>query len=178
MDKDLLIRAKDGEKEAKAEILKMFKPLVVSCANRVYISGYDTSDLIQIGYVTLLKSIDKFDISSDSFVSYVKNALQNNYYYLIRGKARLNQDVALDEEIISDDSPENEAINDLELERLQRAINTLSKEDKTIIQYLFFKDYTLEKCAKAINSSKTTVSRRRNNILNQLRKILDEENIY
>lgn len=174
MDKDLLIRAKEGDKEAMEEILKMFKPLIVSCANRVYISGYDTSDLIQIGYVTVLKAIDKFDISSDSFVSYVKNAVQHNYYYLIRGKAKLNKDVTLDEEILSSDTPEDETISNLEIERLQEAINTLKDVDKTLIYYLFFKGYTLKECAKLLNSSKSTLSRRKDKILNQLRGILGE----
>lgn len=174
MDKDLLIKAKEGEKAAKEEILKMFKPLVISCANNTYISGYDKSDLIQIGYVSILKAIDSFDISSDSFTSYVSNSVKNNFYYLIRGKARLKYDVNLDEGILSEDNTEDMALSSIDTEELKTALEKLSEKDKTLIDYLFFKGYRLRECAAILHTSKSTVSRRKEKILERLKVILKE----
>jgi len=174
MDKELLIKAKEGDKASKEEILKMFKPLVISRANNIYVNGYDKSDLIQMGYVSVLKAIDSFDISSDSFTAYVINSVKNNYYYLIRGKAKLNYDTELDEEMVSDEFTEDIAMIKLDTDELKDALEKLSEEDKTLIDYLFFKGYKLRECSKILKTSKSTLSRRKERILKHLKVILKD----
>ena len=174
MDKELLIKAKEGDKASKEEILKMFRPLIISCVSRIYINGWDKSDLIQIGYVSILKAIDSFDISSDSFTAYVNNSVRNNFYYLIRGKAKLKYDTALDEKFLSDDNTEDIAMASLDTEELKDALDKLSDRDKTLIDYLFFKGYKLKECAAILNTSKSTISRRKEKILEKLKEILKE----
>lgn len=172
MNKDLLIRAKDGDKAAMEEILTEYRPLVLSSARNVYINGYEREDLIQIGYLSVMKAIKSFDPSSDSFSSYVKNSVKNNFYYLIRGKARLNYEGALEDDILSEENLEETVINCNQADRLKEALQKLSDEDKMLIDFLFFKGYTLNKCAAILDSSKSTISRRKDKILGYLRIIL------
>lgn len=172
MDKELLIKAKEGDKAAREEILKMFRPLILSCVSRIYVSGMEKSDLIQIGYVSLLKAINNFNISSDSFTAYVNNSVKNNFYYLIRGKAKLKYDTALDEEILSDDNTEDMAMASLDIKELKDALDNLSVYDRTLIDYLFFKGYKLKECAALLHTSKSTLSRRKERILERLKIIL------
>ncbi|MFA6940560.1 MAG: sigma-70 family RNA polymerase sigma factor [Clostridiaceae bacterium] len=174
MDKELLIKAKEGDKASKEEIIKMFQPLILSCVSRIYVNGLDKSDLIQIGYVSILKAIDSFDISSDSFTAYVNNSVKNNFYYLIRGTVKLKYDTALDEEIISEDNTEDKAMVSLDTEELKNAIDKLSDYDKTLIDCLFFKGYKLKECAAMLNTSKSTICRRKERILKKLKVILKE----
>lgn len=174
MDKELLIKAKEGDKASKEEILMMFKPLVISRANNIYISGYDKSDLIQIGYVSVLKAIDSYDISSDSFTAYVNNAVRNNFYYLIRGKAKLNYDTDLDEKFLSEDNTEDAAMACIDTDELKDALDKLSDKDKTLIDCLFFKGYNLKECAALLHTSKSTISRRKEKILKRLKWIFKE----
>lgn len=177
MNKEIIVRAKAGDKAAKEEILMMFKPLVISCANNVYICGYEKSDLIQIGYISILKAIDSFDISSDSFAAYVNNSVRNNFYYLIRGKAKLNQNSELNEEILSCEAlvnTEDSAMSDIEADELMAALEKLSHDDRLLIDYLFFKGYKLRECAKILNTSKSAISRRKGKILLRLRAIMKD----
>lgn len=56
----LVTDAKNGDKEAAARILESFKPFIIKTSKTIFLRGYGMEDLIQIGYITLLKAIMKF----------------------------------------------------------------------------------------------------------------------
>lgn len=64
-NRQLLIRAIKGEKEARELLVIENTGLVYSVARRFLNRGYDLEDLFQIGCIGLIKSIDKFDITYD-----------------------------------------------------------------------------------------------------------------
>lgn len=63
--KDLIKRAKDGDKEAENEILNGNIALVWSVARKFSNRGYDLDDIFQIGCIGILKAIKNFDLSYD-----------------------------------------------------------------------------------------------------------------
>lgn len=66
-----------------------------------------------------------------------------------------------------------------EMERaIHVAIKTLSKDERRLIFYLYFKRYTLEKVATLENTYKMDIMRRRNKILKKLRRILKHYSSY
>lgn len=67
MDKtfELLKFAKDGNRDAKEQLINDNLGLVWSVARRYMGRGYDLEDLYQIGCIGLIKCIDKFDLSFD-----------------------------------------------------------------------------------------------------------------
>ena len=67
MDKtlELLKLAKDGDKDAKEQIVTDNLGLVWAVARRFMGRGYELEDLYQIGCIGLMKCIDKFDLSYD-----------------------------------------------------------------------------------------------------------------
>lgn len=67
MDKtlELLKLAKDGNHNARDELVENNLGLVWSVARRYLGRGYELEDLYQIGCIGLMKSIDKFDFSFD-----------------------------------------------------------------------------------------------------------------
>lgn len=67
MDKtfELLKLAKDGNRDAKEQLINDNLGLVWSVARRYMGRGYDLEDLYQIGCIGLIKCIDKFDLSFD-----------------------------------------------------------------------------------------------------------------
>lgn len=60
---DLLIKAKEGDKSARDEIVESNLGLVYSVVRRFYNRGYEKDDLFQIGCIGLIKSIDNFDVT-------------------------------------------------------------------------------------------------------------------
>lgn len=67
MDKtlELLRLAKDGNQDAKEQLITDNLGLVWSVARRYIGRGYELEDLYQIGCIGLIKCIDKFDLSYD-----------------------------------------------------------------------------------------------------------------
>lgn len=58
----LLERAKDGDMEARDELVLSNMGLVKSIARRYAGRGQDMDDLIQIGLIGLIKAVDRFDL--------------------------------------------------------------------------------------------------------------------
>lgn len=64
-NRQLLIQAVQGDKEARERLVTDNIGLVYSVARRFLNRGYELEDLFQIGCIGLIKSIDKFDITYD-----------------------------------------------------------------------------------------------------------------
>ena len=62
---ELLIRIKNGDKEAREEFINGNLRLVLSVIQRFYGRGENADDLFQIGCVGLIKAIDNFDLSQN-----------------------------------------------------------------------------------------------------------------
>lgn len=67
MDKtlELIKLAKEGNQDAKEQLVTENLGLVWSVARRFMGRGHDLEDLYQIGCIGLMKCIDKFDLSYD-----------------------------------------------------------------------------------------------------------------
>ncbi len=59
----LILRAQAGDKDAKEQLTIENTGLVWSVARKFYDRGYDKEEVNQIGFIGLLKAIDKFDTS-------------------------------------------------------------------------------------------------------------------
>lgn len=62
-EKKLFLRIKNGDLEAKEELIKRNLRLVISIAKKYANRGLDFDDLIQEGNIGLMKAIDKFDLT-------------------------------------------------------------------------------------------------------------------
>ncbi|MGN0160770.1 MAG: SigB/SigF/SigG family RNA polymerase sigma factor [Lachnospiraceae bacterium] len=63
--KELIQCVRDGDKEARDKLVEENMGLVYSTARKYIGRGYDMEDLIQIGVIGLIKSIDRFDLNVD-----------------------------------------------------------------------------------------------------------------
>lgn len=63
--RDLLRRAKEGDKNAKERLVTENTGLVWNVIRGFHGRGYDPEDLFQIGCIGLMKSIERFDLSYD-----------------------------------------------------------------------------------------------------------------
>lgn len=61
--RELLARAREGDKEARERLINCHLKLVFNLVRRFENRGYDLEDLFQIGTIGLIKAIDKFDPS-------------------------------------------------------------------------------------------------------------------
>lgn len=84
-NKELLIKAKDGDKQSRKKLVENNVGLVWSIVRRYGDRGYDKEDLFQIGCIGLIKSIDRFDITLDvAFSTYAISLIQGEIRRFLR----------------------------------------------------------------------------------------------
>jgi RNA polymerase primary sigma factor len=112
-EKELLIKAKNGDLKAQNEILTSNLRFVFNIASRYKGNGAAISDLISEGNLGLVKAIQKFDASKDvKFISYavwwIRNAMQE---FIKKRQASLNiekEEEVLNKPLFSKGIPDNE----------------------------------------------------------------------
>ena len=65
LDKELIRKAQNGDKQALENLINLNNGLVWSIVKRFLGRGYESEDLYQIGAIGLIKSIKRFDESYD-----------------------------------------------------------------------------------------------------------------
>ncbi len=182
-------RAKSGDKKAMEEVIISFKPFVIKTALSTYIKGYDMEDLIQIGEMSIIKAVNMFDnLKSNSFITYVTNAIKINFYELIRKNIKSASVCSLNsvnkegyeiiDSLVSEENIEDEIIKEEENMDLKRALSLLKAEDKEIIYYFYFQKKTLQEYRKEKGIGYRTAVDRKKRALGKLKKILKEWKTY
>ena len=75
--KELLIKIKNGDKEARTKFIQGNLRLVLSVIQRFYVRGEKADDLFQVGCIGLIKAIDNFDINQDVQFSTYRSSYDN-----------------------------------------------------------------------------------------------------
>ena len=79
------------------------------------------------------------------------------------------------DEFILDDDYEDDIINKLYLERLPSALKKLTKNERELIDLLFYKNMTEDECAQELNISRQNVHNKKSRVLSKLNKLLKNE---
>lgn len=153
--RELIIKSKQGDKNALEEILNKFQPLINKTVISFYIYGYDFEDIRQIATLGVINAVNKFDITlSDSFTSYAKEVVRNSmykeiekatkHYYkdkeskeiatLIDIKDIVDEGIDIQEDYIKKDSKKT----------LEKAISLLKEEDRKLLKALYIENKTLK----------------------------------
>lgn len=135
-ERELLIKAKNGDLKAQNEILTANIRFVFNIARTDKGNGAAISDLISEGNLGLIKAMQKFDLSKDvKFISYavwwVRNAMQE---FIKKRQASLNfekEDKTLSTPLVSNGVPDSED------EWVERREVMLSNEEDEAKQELY-----------------------------------------
>jgi RNA polymerase sporulation-specific sigma factor len=180
---DLVSRAKSGDNAAYEEIFRRFRGFIYKTCVGIYISGYDMDDLIQLGNITLVKSIKKFDFTkTKNFTAYATSAIRNNYFYEIRQKSKLNSECSLNVEteeglelldhIASSENIEEDLLAKESTTELYSALSMLIPRERELIKFVFINDGKLVDYARGRNMNYITCCKLKDRVLKRLRKIL------
>lgn len=180
---NLVMEAKNGNEEAFEEIVNRFKGFIYKICKETYIAGYDTDDLLQIGYTTLIKAVQKFDLNkNNNFTAYATSAIKNNFYYEIRQKSRYNAETSLNKEldegiefienIVSEEDVEKEFLLKESIKELNNALMKLSPNERELIQHVYFNNGTLKEYARLKNMNYVTCTKLKERILKKLKKLI------
>ena len=177
-------QAKKGDKEALSRLLTQYKSFIFKYAYQYNIKNHDTNDLVQIGYLGLLKAIKSYKAGSNTFCGYASRAIKNNLLYTSRQNAKYSGELSLNYSIFDgqDDStdyasclPSEENIEEnvlkyQQMHELKTAVSKLPQEDINLVHTVYYDNNSLTKYAKNNGLSYPQAIRKRNQILKNLNK--------
>ncbi len=183
----------EDDAEAKAVLIEHNLRLVVYIAKKFDNTGVGVEDLISIGTIGLIKSINTFKPDKNiKLATYASRCIENEILMYLRRNSRVRQEVSLDEplnvdwdgnELLLSDilgTEEDVIYRDLENEAERKvllcAIEKLSERERTIINLRFGLDdpsgreMTQKEVAALLGISQSYISRLEKKIMHQLKK--------
>lgn len=184
--------------EAKATLIEHNLRLVVYIAKKFDNTGVGVEDLISIGTIGLIKSINTFNPERNiKLATYASRCIENEILMYLRRNSRHKQEVSLDEPLnvdwdgnellLSDILGTDEDViykdieNEVERKLLLKAIDRLSEREKTIVNLRFGlgtpdgQEMTQKEVAELLGISQSYISRLEKKIMKRLKKELLRE---
>ena len=200
---DLFEKVYIGDENAKKKIIEHNIKLVLYRVEKRFKNiDYDKKDLVSIGIIGLIKAIDNFDISKNiAFATFATRCIDNEILMHLR-KIKKFQNVELFDDVINTDKDGNELkVNDIlkdetvdieeqyekkeyeekYIAKLYKILDVLKKRDREVIIWhfgLFGNEiHTQEWIAKKLGISRSYVSRIVQRVLNDMKRMLEDDNI-
>lgn len=163
----------------KRRVIEKVHPLIVASINKYAVNKGEFEDLYQEGIVRILELLKEFDKDKEVNIFYYLK-LHLKFFYLNYGRYE-KKTVSLNipvcegielEDIIIDEglNVEEIIIEKLTKEEAYKALHNLTEEDKYILEQLIIKGRILDDLAKELKISRTTLFRRKEAAIKQLRK--------
>ena len=190
-EEDLLTKRKNGDADAKNQLIERNLRLVVYIAKKFDNTGIELEDLISVGTIGLIKAVNSFDMDKKiKLATYASRCIENEILMHLRKVVCRKYELSLDEPL-NVDSDGNELLlgdvlgtdsdmvyNDIEggIERelLKKAIKKLSKREQEIVALRFGLDgaeeVTQKEVADLMGISQSYISRLEKKIIVRLKK--------
>lgn len=196
-EQELFVRMREqGDTAAREKLIEHNLRLVTHIVRKYYASNHCEDDLISVGSIGLIKSVDSYNITNGTrFATYAARCIQNEILMYFRGQRKTLQEVSINETIDTDRDGkpltyidiikcEDTIADDLDMKiKLSKAadyiMNCLGTREKRIIilRYGLAGDraYTQREVAQKLGISRSYVSRIEKYALEKLRSSLGGE---
>ena len=187
---EVIEKMMNGDKNAKEKLIRHNLRLVAHIIKKYYSTYSDQDDLISIGTIGLIKGINSFKPEKGTkLTTYVSRCIENEILMYFRNIKKTSQDISFSEPIDVDNEGnpltlmdiiyvDDTIIEDIDTnEKLKKTIeiinNIKNKRDKLIIIKRYGLDgnppLTQKEVAKALNISRSYVSRIEKRIIESIR---------
>ncbi|MBU3188325.1 sigma-70 family RNA polymerase sigma factor [Clostridium bowmanii] len=174
----LIERAKAKEVGATEEIIEKFKYLIFKEASKYHIPGFDLTDLIQHGYLSVIRAIAMYKLGSNSFNGYCINTIKMNFKALLKGQIKHFREVPNNDMLDFDTcgdyefTLEDEVIAYYEVEKLYSALEKLDPLEREIIKRYYLMDQSLGEIACDSDKNYHQLARIKRKALEKLRSLM------
>lgn len=178
----LVYEAKNQNKLSKELLAQKFTPFIINMSNKTFINGYDKQDIQNECYRILFKCVSAYDLSRHRFVAYATNGITKSLNDLIKKSKNRSSSEGLESLILSDNlehtltsdsSTLDEIICDKEnFESLQKVFDSLNKDERELITFVFLKNNTLKNYAYWKDMRYSTANRKKKLLLQKMRNQL------
>jgi len=188
---ELLSRLDEGDGSVKAELIEHNLRLVAYIARRFENTGINIEDLISIGAIGLIKSIDTYRSDKNiKLATYASRCIENEILMYLRKTAPQKAEVSIDEPLntdwdgnelllsdvlgTEDDTVMKPIEDDVDRQLLSRAIARLSERERKIVNLRFGlsgqDELTQKEVADLMGISQSYISRLEKRIMARLKK--------
>ncbi|MDW8802141.1 sigma-70 family RNA polymerase sigma factor [Clostridium sp. A1-XYC3] len=181
----MIQKAQRNDKNALEEIVKIYKPYIIKIARSIYINGYETEDLIQIGVIALVKAVKRFQLERGAVftafaVIVIKNAFNEELRKIIgkrwdeKFKCSLNNVTEEGKEFIemlaSEEDIEEEVVLKEQIILLRKVMSKLPEKDREIIQWFYFENRSLKEYSELKGISANLAAQRKGRAMEKLKR--------
>ena len=172
-------KAKQGDQEAIQFLINQYKPFIIKQCSKYKIPSYDTEDLIQYSYLSVLKAIKLYNFGNTHFTTYVMTAISNNLGYLLRKNIKLYKELQEEEGFNMDYADNTFGVEDIVIdkedkERVKAAVKFLPENDQKLLKDFYEEDMPILAIAEEQGYSYSGIRKKRKRILKKLEKILEK----
>jgi RNA polymerase sporulation-specific sigma factor len=139
----LVEKAKNGDKKSLMDIIERYKFLIIRLATNYYIPSYEFDDLVQQGYLSVIKAVNLYKLGSNTFDGYCINSIRTNFKALLKGKIKHYREVPNSEPVSQNAAAEysftleDEVIAYDEAKRLYNALEMLTPFERSVVERFY-----------------------------------------
>lgn len=188
---ELLEKSRNGDDEARNELIEHNLRLVAHIVKKYYNTGADQDDMISIGTIGLIKAVSTFNADKGiHLATYASRCIENEILMFFRNQKKTAQDVFISDpidtdkdgntltliDVIADKSDIADEIDTkIKVEKLRVILPVcLTERERLIIEMRYGlcgrEELTQREIAKKLNISRSYVSRIEKSALEKLRK--------
>ena len=188
-----LVKAKQGDIEARNKLIEHNLRLVVFLAKRYENTDTSIEDLVSIGSIGLIKGINTYKIDKNiKLATYASRCISNEILMYLRKNKNKKGEVSLEEALNYDaegnelhledvlgteiDLVSNEYERKVDKEALDKEIECLNGRDKEIMMLRYGlnngREYTQKEVAEMLGISQSYISRIEKKVIKRLKQIL------
>ncbi|MEL5897398.1 sigma-70 family RNA polymerase sigma factor [Clostridium sporogenes] len=164
---------KQGDKKALKYIIDKFVPIILKEASKYKTKCYDYEDLVQHGYLSVIKAVNMYKGNGDSFKYYCIKAIKQNYRALLKGEIKHHREIPEDQDIYPYEfTLEDEILAYEKIKEVYKALDVLTKEERSIIENFYFKEKNIKSIAKENHRSYNNIRYEKDKIIKKLQNTL------
>lgn len=190
---ECLIKAKQGDIEAKNKLIEHNLRLVVFLAKKYENTGYEMEDLVSIGSIGLIKGIETYKIDKNiKLATYASRCIANEILMFLRKNKKRRKEISLEDSLNYDSEgnelhledvlgTENDLVSDeyeksVEREFISKEINKLGSREKQIMVLRYglnnTESYTQKEVADMLGISQSYISRIEKKVIKNIKDLM------
>ncbi len=171
-EEQLVETLRQGSQEAFSYLYDNYSQTLYGVVYRMVNDEDTAQDILQDSFVKIWKNIANYDESKGRLYTWMLNVARNQCIDTMRSKAyqnsQKNQNV---EDAVHAVDKSNRTVQNPEIIGLKQQVMALKKDQRELIDLVYFNGYTQEQAAKHLNIPAGTVKTRIRAALLQLRKV-------
>lgn len=172
----LLCQYKNGNTKALKKIIDNFIPLILKESSKWKIKCYDYEDLVQHGYLSVIKACNKYSGNGDNFIPYCIKTIKNNYKALLKGEIKHHSEIP-NEFILNKANDyiftlEDEIIAYEKIKELYKALDTLSPNERYIIGSFYIENKAMGEIASTMDKNYNEIRYAKDKAIKKLQRML------